>query len=326
MGDMTEQERLAFQAQAMGVPVPAQPAPPPPAPVAASAQQSSDPNAPNYINPQSPYYKSPTARGAIQLGNAAPPQAAPPVDPNKYAQQSDDPNAPGYVNPQSPFYNPHAPKPVAVEPAAPAKPEPAPMGPPKPPAVKFASTSASPAESGGASATPSINWGGAGGGTATISAHEVPLASKGRQNEVLGAIDNQVSAIEDQKAAIRGSGEAAANIAEQEAAGKRDIAKATADAGAETTSRAKLHADESKAFRAHIDNFAAKLATDKIDPNAMWNNSSTGQKITWTLAKAFGAIGQAFLHTSTNQIADHIEAMAAQDVAGQRANHEIGRE
>jgi hypothetical protein len=173
---------------------------------------------------------------------------------------------------------------------------------------------------------PSINWGGAGGGPTTIAAHEQALASPERQKALLGAVDAEGKAVEGQKAAARDSGDAAADVERQKAIGERDVATATEDAGVDTKLRAQLRNDELKSYRKHIDDFSAKVAKEKIDPNGMWNNASTGQKITWTLAKAFGAVGQAFLHTSSNQVADHIDQMAAQDVAAQRANHETNRE
>ncbi len=185
-----------------------------------------------------------------------------------------------------------------------------------------------------AAAGPSdINWGRGGGGTATIPAHEVPLATAARQNELLGAIDAQGKAVdaegtalEGQKVAAGGAADAASDVERARGVGEIDAAKAAVDAGQSVKDRAKAAAAESKAYREHIDAFSEKVAKDKIDPNGMWNNASTGQKVTWTLAKMFGAVAQSFLHLPTNQIADKLEQMAAQDVAAQRANHEIGRE
>jgi hypothetical protein len=180
---------------------------------------------------------------------------------------------------------------------------------------------------GGPSAPGDINWARAGvGGTATIPAHEVAVVSKGRQDELVKAEDKEVEAVEDQKKAIKGSGEAAAEAKRQEAIGLRGVAKAAEDAGVDAKLRAQTAADESKAYRKHIDDFSKKVAEEKIDPQRMYHDASTARNITWTLAKCFGAIGQAFLHTSTNQVADQIEAEVAADVAAQRANHEIHRE
>ncbi len=181
---------------------------------------------------------------------------------------------------------------------------------------------------GGKEAAPKdINWGGAGvGGTATIAAHEVPLAMPARQAALTGAMDAEGKAVEGQKVAATESADAGAEIEKQRTIGLQDVAKATEDAGVDVKLRAQAHADEAKEHRKHIDDFSAKVAAEKIDPNRMMNNASTGRRITWTLAEAFGAVSQAFLHTPTNQIADRIENLAAQDVAAQRANHEIGRE
>jgi hypothetical protein len=179
---------------------------------------------------------------------------------------------------------------------------------------------------GEAAAPRDVNWGGGGGGSATIPAHEQALVMPARQRALTGAIDAEAAAIEAQKTAVGGSADAAAEIERQRAIGTQEIARAAEDAGIDVKLRAKARADESKAFREHIDAYAAKLAEDKIDPNRMWNSASTGQQITWSIAKALGAVGQAFLGQSTNQVADHIERMAAQDVAAQKANHDIGRE
>lgn len=177
----------------------------------------------------------------------------------------------------------------------------------------------------GAEERAPITWGNAS-GTATIAAHEQAVVSGARQAELGKAVDAQGKAIEGQKDAAVGSADAAAEVERQKAVGTQGIGKQFEDSAVDAKVRAQEAADESKAYRAQIADFAKKLSTDKVDHNKMWNDSSTGQKIAWTMAKAFGAIGQAFLHTPTNQVADSIDAMVAGDVADQRANHEVGRE
>lgn len=172
---------------------------------------------------------------------------------------------------------------------------------------------------------PTINWGG-GGGATTVAAHEQAVVAPGRQAELLGAIDAEGKAIGSQQDAAAGTAAAVAEVERQKGIGTLGVAKTMEDAGVDTKLRAQAQADESKAFRKHIDAFGAKLAKDEIDPQRMYHNATTGQNITWTIAKAMGAMGQALLHQSTNQVADSIDAMAAQDVAAQRANHEMGRE
>jgi len=176
-----------------------------------------------------------------------------------------------------------------------------------------------------ASPAPGINWGGAGGG-GTVAAHEQKLTTQKREDELTGAIDHEADAIEGQKTAVGNSAEANAEIERQRGQGLQDIAKATEDAGVDTKLRAQAAADESKAYRKHMEAFQAQLSNDKIDPNRMWHNASTGQQITWTIAEALGAVQQAALHLPTNQVVDRIEARAVADVAAQKANHEIGRE
>ncbi len=171
----------------------------------------------------------------------------------------------------------------------------------------------------GGAAAPSINWGGAGGGTATIAAHEQKAVATPRQNQLLGAIGGQ-------KEAATETGDANAETERQKAIGTREVARANEDAGVDMRLRAQVAKDESAAYRKHIDDFSAKLATDKTDHNRLWNDQSMGGKIALTVAKGLGAFGQAFLHTSTNQVADSIDAMVAGDVADQRAKHEMGRE
>lgn len=156
-------------------------------------------------------------------------------------------------------------------------------------------------------------------GTATIPAHEVAAVAPARQAALLGAMNREGMAAE-------GAAEAAAGVEGAKATGSRDMVQAYADAGESAKQRAKDAADESRAFRSRIDEFSAKLANDKIDPNGMYHSASTGTNIMWTLAKALGAVGQAYLKLPTNQIADHIDAMARADVAAQRENHEMGRE
>lgn len=218
----------------------------------------------------------------------------------------------------------------AVMTPPPAAPAAAPATPPVDPAtVKFASPKEGPSAP---AATPGINWGSVG-GSVTIPAHEVPLATAKRQGELMGAIDAQGRAVDAEGKALESQQSAAGAVADANAGverargvGEYDQAKAAIDAGQGVKERAAKAADESKAYRTRIDEFSEKLAKDKIDPNGMWNNASVPQRITWTLAKMLGAVGQAFLHLPTNQVADELERMAAQDVATQRANHEMGRE
>lgn len=203
-------------------------------------------------------------------------------------------------------------------PAAPA------LAAPVTPGNRYASASA-PEGAGGASPAFTMPAMG-GGGAVTVPAHEVKAVSDARQAKLGEALDAEGRALEGQQEATRQSANAAGDVEEAKAVGSRYVAKTSEVAGAETQRRAKAAADESKAFRQHIDDFAAKLAQDKIDPNRMYASASTARNITWAVAEGFGAVAQGFLRLPTNQIADRIAAMAAQDVAVQRENHQIGRE
>lgn len=176
-----------------------------------------------------------------------------------------------------------------------------------------------------APSAPGINWGGAG-GTATVAAHEVPMALPGRQKAVTDAIDKEADAVAKQGDAARAEGDANAEVERQRGIGMQHVAKANEDAGVDMKLRAQAAADESRAYQKHIDAFAEKLTHEKFDANRFYNDESVPQTFARAIAVGMGAIGQAFLHTSTNVVADHIESLARNDVANQRAAHDAGRE
>lgn len=278
----------ALAARGIAPPAPA-PAPPPPATVDEALAANPNFSAPTTAPTTST--KGPLAAGYVPLGA---PKSAEEVADEAYRAR------------QAASYLPKAERSGA---AAPAPAAPVTTG------NKYAAGGA-----GGASSAPTdINWNRASGGTATIPAHEQPVVAEPRQKQLTGAIESQ-------KGAASESADAAADIETAKAQGARDLAKQYEDAGVDAKLRAQTAADEMKAFRSKIDDFSAKVAKDKINPNRMWEDASTGQKIAWTMAKGLGAIQQGFLHLSSNQIADSIDGMVAQDVAAQRANHEIGRE
>ncbi len=186
-----------------------------------------------------------------------------------------------------------------------------------PAGIKHATGAGAGATDAGNGEPPQITWGGGGGAAQTIKAHEVPLTAPARQAEMKAAV-------EEQKAGGAEASAANEETERQRAIGTHDVAKAYEDAGVDAKLRAQTAADESKAYRKHIDEFASHLAETKIDPDRRWNNASTGQKIQWKVASMFGAIGQGLLHLSTNQIADAIENDVQKDIAAQKANYEIG--
>ncbi len=219
---------------------------------------------------------------------------------------------------------------AALSQPPPAQEAPVAAGPPAPvdpSTLKFTTPSAG-GGPGGASveAPPVVTWGGGGGGAQTIAAHEVPVVAPGRQAELLGAIDAEGKAIGGQQAAATGTANAYGEVEHQKAVGEREIAKSMENAGVDMRLRAQAQEDESKAYRKHIDDFGAKLAKEEIDPRRLMHNAGVAGTITWTIASMLGAVAQGLLHQSSNQVVDHIESLVSQDVAAQRANHEIGRE
>lgn len=335
-GEMTPQEREAFMAQTMGVPAPV------PSPL------------PSNVKPGDPGFAA-----SVLSTPAATPTTPTPLAPTPSGPAPGDPNF-TFANVAAPPASPSAPQPAPGQPVIKSLPAGAgqvdtsgvtPKGfssgavsipnlPPgagqidmsgTKPGVQFLTPKA-PGEAAGAATAPGINWGGAGGG-GIIPAHEQALALPARQKAVMDAItaqgdavDAEGKALDEQKVAAGAEADANANLETQRGVGEIDAARAALDAGKGVKERAAKAADEAKVYRDRINEFSDKVAKDKIDPNGLWNNASTGQKITWTIAKMLGAVAQSFLHLPTNQVADELERMAAQDVAAQKANHEIGRE
>lgn len=273
---------------ARGIAPPAAPAPPP------------APTTPAEIIEANPNFSAPTravpTRGPLATGYV-------PIGPAQTKEEADDE---AYRARQAESYKPKEKReaPAAAGPSVPAG-----VG------NKYASGNGSERSE---AAPRDINWGGAG-GTSVIPAHEQPVVAAPRQKQLTGAIDKQ-------KDAVAESADAASEIEKAKGQGAQDVAKAYEDAGVDVKLRQQENAEQLKAFRSKIDDFSAKIAKDKINSNRMWEDASTGQRIAWTTARALGAVGQAFLHQPTNQVADYIDSQVAKDVADQRANHEIGRE
>lgn len=196
--------------------------------------------------------------------------------------------------------------------------------PPAPTNIKF-NTPGAPG-SPGAAAPSDINWNRGGGGVANVPAATRALVNPVLQDELLGSIGKQKEAVGGQKEAVKASAEAQGEVKRQEAIGEREIAKTHADAGTDVKLRAQEAADQSKAYLAHIDEFSKKVAQDRINPNKMYDEASTPTRITWAIASGLGAAAQGLLRQGSNHVVDMIQNAAAQDIAAQKANHDINRE
>jgi hypothetical protein len=145
-----------------------------------------------------------------------------------------------------------------------------------------------------------------------VPAHEVPRVSPERQ-----AANEQTYAAE--AAAEGGAAEAEAKEHEGAAQAMRDAietqqadleqSKGERAARAELTSR--MLRDAEKA--------ASDVASQKIDPNRFWKNTSTGDRIRYAIAAALG--GFAGDHTATNMI----QSMISQDIDAQKSDIENQR-
>lgn len=165
-----------------------------------------------------------------------------------------------------------------------------------------------------------------------VPAHEVALVSPERQKEKLAAIEGERDAlagenlaVEGEKSAERELANAKGGVGAARAEGWERVSRQAKKSGEDAEARAFEDKKVASEMRAKLDAFSTMVADDKIDPQGMWNNASTGRKITWTLAKAFGAIQQGLLRLPTNQIVDQLADMAKQDVESQKANHAIKR-
>lgn len=165
-----------------------------------------------------------------------------------------------------------------------------------------------------------------------VPAHERRLVSPQRQQEEQNAYEGQREAIAGENAAIGGVQDAERNLAQAQGG----VSAATAQGWAGVAERADKAAQEAEArqknsgksfddWQKKMDAFSEALSKQEVDPNRLWNNASTGSKITWSLARVLGGLAQGMMRTPTNQVADQIEARIRADVDAQKANYQVKR-
>jgi hypothetical protein len=151
------------------------------------------------------------------------------------------------------------------------------------------------------------------------------LVSQERQDAEQAAYAHMRENVAGQRGAIENLKDAEDDVAQADiqannarAEGHKKIADEHTNAGIDVQSRALADREKQDAFREKIDAFSQDLANDRIKVDA-----SPSRQVTWTIAKALGSIGQAFLNLPTNQVADQIDAQIRQDIENQKANHDI---
>lgn len=157
-----------------------------------------------------------------------------------------------------------------------------------------------------------------------VPAHEVALVNPKRQEaeqetylDQLGAIRQGRGAVAEQKAAADEAADAESVV--NRALSKGDNYLAALARNQQQESETKDASDKVKfaEMRAGIRDASERAALDRIE---------VPDKVRWTIAKALGAIGQGLLGTSTNQVADMIDAQIRREIERQKADHATRRE
>jgi hypothetical protein len=143
------------------------------------------------------------------------------------------------------------------------------------------------------------------------------------------SIDRMSKMYSDWQQSNTGAAGAAANVGqaqgeagEMQARGLGEEANAAASAGAGQSGRADDMKSRAERDFATADRMFGELAKYKTDPDRLFNNASTGQRITWTIAKVLGGAAQGLLHLPTNQAVDTIQKMVDRDVEAQKFDFE----
>jgi hypothetical protein len=134
-------------------------------------------------------------------------------------------------------------------------------------------------------------------GAAQITAEALP--------QFTSALKEQKQAAQQQAKAVGQEAEETAPILENTATDLNDLQVSDADR------QAQLQQDS--------DRFKTDIAKGNIDPNRLYNNMSTGQKVATSIGLILGGLG-AIGTNGRNVVLDHLNKLVAQDVDAQKAN------
>lgn len=209
--------------------------------------------------------------------------------------------------------------PVTAPPAAPPIP-----GPPAAPSAPEAALPPTPYREAPGSGTGDITNKTA--QTPGIAAHDQALVNPETQETIAQGFRDLQSSLgpRGQAGAQQALGAAEAGQQQALAQGAQGEAAAAGGAASEFGGIAKTARQRAEDHMAAADKFADEIKSDKIDPNHMWSSASAGTAARWTMAGILGGIAAG--PGGTNQAVQHLEKMADQDIAAQKANFDARRD